>query len=104
MYDTKYYGKEPKKVGEQQSKKYAPSSASPEYQQVGSSRTYGNKSAPSGPNSRHESKTTPRGPYLNGGGNKMVTASYSNKTHANFGTEGVKNTLVAPMSKPPKAR
>ena len=43
MYDTKYSNKTPKKIGEQESKSFAPDGASPEYQQVGSSRKYGNR-------------------------------------------------------------
>jgi hypothetical protein len=104
MYDTKYSGKTPKKIGEQHSTKFAPDGAAPGYQRTGSSRTYGNKTAPSGPNNRHKNKTTPRGPYLNGGGDKQVSARYANKTHANFGTEGARDTLVPPMSKAPKSR
>ena len=103
MYETKYSGKTPKKVGEHQGTKYAPDGAQPEYQQVGSSIKYPDKSGTHGPNKRHKSKESPRGPYLNGGGNRQVSAHYANKAHAGFGTEGVRDTLVSPTSRPPKA-
>jgi hypothetical protein len=102
MYETKYSGKTPKKVGEQHGTKYAPDGAAPEYQQVGSKTSYPDKSGTHGPNKRHKNKETPRNPYLNGGGNKQVSASYASKTHANFGTEGARNTLISPTSRPPK--
>lgn len=103
MYDTKYFGKEPKKVGEQHSKKFAPGSASPEYQQVGSKTSYPDKSTDSA-RSTHKSTHKYRSPWLNGGGSKQVSASYSNKTHAGFKSEGAKNTLMSPMSGKPKAK
>ncbi len=106
MYDTKYSNKTAKKVGEQQAKTYVSGSRSvpTEYNQVGSSRTYGNRTSPMGPNKRHKNHLKPRGPFLNGGGNKQVSASYANRTHGNFGTEGVSNKLVEPHSRPPKAK
>lgn len=103
MYDTKYYNKEPKKVGEQHAKKFAPDGAAPEYQQVGSKDRYPDKGKDSASNT-HKSKHQYRNPYLNGGGSKQVSASYANKTHAGFKSEGAKNTLKAPMSGQPKAK
>ena len=106
MYDTKYSGKSAKKLGEQESKTFVSGSSSvgTEYQQVGSSRKYGNRTGPMGPNKRHKNHLKPRGPFLNGGGNKQVSASYANRTHGGFGTEGARSTLVPPMSRPPKAK
>lgn len=103
MYETKYSNKTPKKVGEQHGKKYAPDGAAPEYQQVGSKDRYPDKANDSGSNT-HKSRHNYRSPYLNGRGNRQVSAHYANRTHGAFTTEKGKNTLVSPTSRPPKAR
>lgn len=102
MYDTKYSGKTPKKVGEQHSKQFLSKSAQPEYQRVGSKDRYPDRKTDSA-TSTHKSSHKYRNPFLNGGGSKQVSATYPNRTHSNFGTEKGKNTLVSPTSRPPKA-
>lgn len=102
MYET--YPKSGKRMlGEQQSAKFAPAKASPEYQQVGSSTSYPSKGH-KGPTSRQRSHEKGRQPWINGGGNKQVSASYANKTHGSFKSEQVANKLVSPTSRPPKAK
>ena len=103
MYDTKYSGKTPKKVGEQHAKKFAPDGAAPEYQRVGSKDRYPDRKLDSA-TSTHKSKHNYRKPWLNGGGNKQISVSYANRTHANFTTEKGKSTLISPTSRPPKAK
>lgn len=102
MYDTKYSGKTPKKVGEARGAKFAPDGAAPEYQQRGSSRKYGNSSA--SVISTHKSKHKLRNPFLNGGGNKQVSLNPSNSRHSSFKSEGARSTLISPTSRPPKAK
>jgi len=102
MFETKYSNfKTGKNIGEQHGAKFAPASAAPEYQQVGSSDRYpdhGHK----GPMSRRTSRENMRAPFLNGGGNKQVSAHYAFKKHGAYPSEGAKNTLISPTSRPPK--
>jgi len=100
MYET-YPKKGKSMLGEQTSAKFAPAKAAPEYQQVGSSDRYPAKGH-KGPNTRRTSSERTRSPYLNGGGSKQVSATYPAKTHSQFGSEKVKNSLVSPTSRMPK--
>jgi hypothetical protein len=88
-------------IGEQKDAKFAPDGASPEYQQAGSSQSYPDRGA-KGPNDRHDSRQKSRSPFINGRGNKQVSAFYPKKVHSKFPSEGAANKLVAPMSRKPK--
>lgn len=103
MYETYPKSGAPRMLGEQKSATFAKASGSvkSEYRQTGSKDRYPAKGHV-GPTSRLSSHEKARAPFAKAGGNKMVTASYPAKTHANFGTEKAKNTLVAPMSRQPK--
>lgn len=90
-------------LGEQKATTFASASGSvgTEYQRKGSSDRYP-ASGHKGPNSRHTSREKMRSPYHTAGGSKQVSASYPDKKHQGFPSEGVQNKLVSPTSRPPK--
>lgn len=102
MFETKYSGYKTKRMlGEQKTVKYAPDSASPEYQQVGSSTSY--KGSMSLPDTRLQSVERTHAPFAKGGSGSQVSCYYPDKAHAKFGAEKSKNTLKSPTSDNPKA-
>lgn len=93
------YPKKSHKVGEQHDARFAPATASPEYNQVTSKAAYKAKGH-AGPNTRHTSKESARAPYLNGSGT-TPTASYGGSGHAKFGSEQTRNVIKSPTSDMP---